>query len=66
MWTSCEPRLFEFRRGFRISVIRRGSEVNLVSELQHLEIFQILTVVLSFLQCDTPQILCPKCVALDM
>ena len=51
---------------FRVLAIRRDSEVNLVSELQHLDIFQILTVVLSSLQCNTPQTLCPRSDTLDM
>ena len=49
-----------------VSVISHGSKVNLASELQHLIIFRLLTVVLSFLQCDTPPILCPKSIISDI
>ena len=50
----------------RVLLIRRGFEVNLASELQHLDNFRLLTIVLSFLQYDTSRILYPKSVTLDM
>ena len=58
-----------FDAGFfelRVLVIRRGSEVNLASELQHLDNFEVADIVLSFLLCDTPRILCPNSVTLGM
>ena len=50
-----------------VLVVRRGSEVKLASDFQHFENFQVADFnVIIFLQCDTPQTLCPSSVILDM
>ena len=52
----------------RVLAIRHGSEMNLASEFQHLDtfFFKILTAMLFFMQCDTPQILYLRSATLDM